>query len=320
MEPWDSYKVKPAGFIPSNTINNACREFTVVTHTSHVESALGIINAREIKPGLVYDKSILNTERILVSWLSPNHWHPGYRYGNIQFEFDFFKISQGKNFYWVEVIDYSPHACRILITDKSHDGQLQRYDPLKGNGPWWYDERSNKHFFNGDFCLEFMIEAPVELSKLTSFSFVDHHGGMCSAHKNNIGACDQLGLSASAGGALFFARAIATGVDLSGLATFLVKPDGKAGIYLQAAYEHLLYKAYRPPPGFQFSGSLDEWSSDILLTHARSFIAAYAYGRQDDAKHYHGLFKSEYVFRDAIAAVVAESLKINWRRLFEDTI
>jgi hypothetical protein len=48
-----------------------CVPFDTVTHTSHIDSAIRIITEGEIQPSLVFDESILNTQRILVSWLSP---------------------------------------------------------------------------------------------------------------------------------------------------------------------------------------------------------------------------------------------------------
>ena len=37
--------------------------------------------------------------------------------GNVSIDWDWDQIIQGKRFYWVEVMDYSPEACCILITD-----------------------------------------------------------------------------------------------------------------------------------------------------------------------------------------------------------
>src|SRR4051794_25924403 len=99
MPAWSKFKV---GVPATKGFNSDCQKFGTVSHTSHVDSALSILSRGEIRPYLVFDESLLNDQRILVSWLSPNHWHNGYRYGNIRFDFDFQSLIAGKHFYWVE--------------------------------------------------------------------------------------------------------------------------------------------------------------------------------------------------------------------------
>ena len=85
---------------------------------THIRNAIEIIRGSQLAPQLIYDKSRLNTQRILVLWLSPNDWSGagGFRYGNVSFDFNWASIIESKRFYWVGAMPYTPSACRILIT------------------------------------------------------------------------------------------------------------------------------------------------------------------------------------------------------------
>jgi hypothetical protein len=139
---WEKYKIQPS------TISNASH-LNRIGHTCHIDQAASILQDGRIKPRLVFNKSRLNKKRILVAWLSPNHWSAGYRYGSIKFEFDFSDIVKNKRFYWVEAITkYSPAACRILIADQDRSNILNVYDPTNGDGPWYHDKKKDRHYFN----------------------------------------------------------------------------------------------------------------------------------------------------------------------------
>ncbi|MCC6444121.1 MAG: hypothetical protein IT210_11795 [Armatimonadetes bacterium] len=139
---------------------------------------MNIIRAGKIKAGLVYDQSKLNTERIHVAWLSPNFWNHGFRYGNVAFEYDWKSLLEGKRAYWVEAIrSYRPPACRILLTGENFDSILAPYNPSDKNGPWWHDSSEDQHFWDGDFCLELMIDHDLTVDQAQEVKFVAHHGG-----------------------------------------------------------------------------------------------------------------------------------------------
>ena len=147
MPTWSKFKV---GAPAIKGFNQDCQKFETVSHTSHVASALSILDRGEIHPYLVFDESKLNDQRILVSWLSPNHWGVGFRYGNIRFDFDFKSLIDDKHFYWVELGRVQDSLlARILVTDKNHDGDLEEYDPTTKKGPWWHDTVSDQHYYNG---------------------------------------------------------------------------------------------------------------------------------------------------------------------------
>ncbi|WP_109693849.1 hypothetical protein [Chitinophaga deserti] len=177
--PWSEYKIGP---VPTrNYPSNDCQILDKVYHVAHLATAVRIVEDGKIKQGLIYDKSKLNTSRILVTWLSPNVWYHGSQYGNISFEFDFSKLVAGKNYYWVEVMEeYNPHACRILITTENFDGTLIPYVPTQGDGPWYYDVENKRHYWNGTYCLEFMFTRDLSLSIANEVSFTGHHSEYCN--------------------------------------------------------------------------------------------------------------------------------------------
>ena len=120
---------------PSNRLNwtePTCQPLDVVSHVSHINSALNIFECGKIKAGLVYDKSKLNKERILVAWLSPNDWHGagGFRYGNIRFNFKWENVLDGMNYYWIESIEYGIQACRILLSPNDYSSKFPKYPEI----------------------------------------------------------------------------------------------------------------------------------------------------------------------------------------------
>ena len=184
--------------------NNSCMPFKEVTHVTHIKHALRIIEDEEIRSDVVFDKSKLNDTRIRVVWLSPNDW-PKSRYGNIGFKYDWQSLVQSKeNKYWVEVIDYNPNACRILLTDKNYE-YLKPYDPQKKNGPWWCD--GTYHYFNNKFTLEIMYEDDLDIPKSSGLVFKDHDQYRCNI--NPGGTCKQAGASKFFGCQQFFGGLVA---------------------------------------------------------------------------------------------------------------
>jgi hypothetical protein len=303
MTAWKQYSVLPAGgFYPST--DDRLKLFDKVSHTSHIDSALNIIGDGEIKPGLVFDKSHLNTHRILVAWLSPNHWFAGYRYGNIKFDYDFKGLIANKRFYWVEAIPYSPHACRILITDQDRSGLLTPYDPSIRDGPWWHDTASDKHYYNGKYCLEFMIEESVTLQSLIDLSFVDHHNSFCSVHRFNPIACSQKGDPASIGGAKFLMKAAARQISLASISKFFVLANGNYTTPILLAIAKISRQLKIKS---NYGGKVDfvDTAAEGLC---RAILNAIVNGNKDEANKLAGLFDEE------------ESLLISLSELIHNTL
>ena len=114
-----------------------CCRLAQVYHVTHIDVGWRILTEGKIKAGLVCDESKLKTERILVTWVSPNDWTGagGFRYGNVRFSFDWEPLIRDMNYYWVESVAYRTPASRVLITGKDYGGILDEYDPTAGDGP-----------------------------------------------------------------------------------------------------------------------------------------------------------------------------------------
>lgn len=294
MNEWKAYKVGTPSTYP-NWTNPDCQPFSWVGHASHIDSALNIVREGQLRQGLVFDESKLNTSRILVTWLSPNHWVPGYRYGGVKFDFDFISIAQGMRYYWVEAITkYSPPACRILITDLDRSNILPPYDPTSTDGPWWFDTKTNTNYYNGNYCLEFMIETTIPLSAACQISFVDHHKQYCSVHRYNPIMCKELGMPSGLYGEKFISKACAQNINLS-RANSIINPA-----YFKHALQYIL-KSVRSH--IIFSGSM--MSTDPMATPlARALLNASALDIFNEANSIASIFSSEDEMLKSVANVI----------------
>jgi hypothetical protein len=295
MEEWEQFKVgEPSR---SRWVNTNCVSFDAVTHTSHIDSALAIIRDQEIRPSLVFDESKLNKQRVLVCWLSPNSWNAvGSRYGNVDFRFDFRKLIEGRNYYWIESIAYKITACRILITDIVRDLLLPRYDPTLGNGPWRFDESEGTHYFNNNYCLEFMVEAPIPLSMLASLNFTTHSDRYCALNRSSPNRCSEFGLRDIKGAARFVTRLAVVGVRI----TRLLKDNETAKRIIKLAVgDFAFYSADKP------TGDISADSS-LAVPLARAAMSAYTYGRSDEAKSLAGQFENPEEYAKAVGQIMTE--------------
>ena len=211
--PWQEYRVGPPN-IKNGWVEPECCPFNDISHVTHTANALSILRQANIRPQLVYDESVLNTRRILVNWISPNYWTPGSRYGNVSFDFDWRTLVANKRFYWVEIMDYRPPACRILVTDQDYnaDSKMLPYDPRIGDGPWWWDETNDIHYRNSRICLEVMLETELSLSAVKDITFVLHHANYCCIDPS---ACSDRGIDGQEASARFLAGIIAEDIDVS---------------------------------------------------------------------------------------------------------
>lgn len=154
-----------------------------MTHVTHVRHALSVLDDGRIRQRLVYDNSRLTGTRIHVVWLSPNDWTGagGSRYGSVEFGFEWRALIAGKRAFWVGAANYAPRACRILLStiDYTPQGYLP-YDPTSGDGPWWHEMPADKHWWNGTFCLEIMVESDVFLRDADRMTFTKHHAERCN--------------------------------------------------------------------------------------------------------------------------------------------
>ena len=99
---------------------------------------------------------------------------------------------------------YGVEACRLLLTDQNRDGELDRYDPTTGDGPWWKAPDGN-HYWNGNFCLEIMYEGNLPLQSAIDVGFVKHHSAYCNTDKKG---CEFRTWMADKAGAIFLAGVV----------------------------------------------------------------------------------------------------------------
>ena len=286
-----------------NWVESACQSLESVLHVTHIHAALNVLGDGKISPQLIYDKSRLNTDRILVVWISPNNWGNagGFRYGNTAFELGWRELISGKRYYWVGVMDYNPRACRILITDQDRDSQLLPYDPSVGNGPWWYDEPNDKHYWNGNYCLEFMFEAPLPLDKVSSLQFVTHHPNRCSI---DPASCPDRGHGGQRGGARLLAGACARRVLRPQL--WLDEEDKPTGALKLAWNElrHLLRPKIDSERGPVQAG--DPGAAAL----GRSVMEAISQWRKDDHRPLIALFESDVDLVESCAELIEGALAL----------
>lgn len=300
---WSAFKVGTPSTTP-NWVEPDCVPLSTVSHIAHVETACDILRDGHLRAGLIFDKSILNKDRILVSWLSPNDWTNagGFRYGNVRFTFDWSKLVTGKNYYWVESIAYGIAACRILVTSIDRSSQLPSYDPTVGDGPWWLDAASGTHYWNSKFCLEIMIEDDLPLDDAISVDFVQHHPKMCNIDPKG---CADLGLHYSDGGAKFVSKAIASGFPVTSLKMVNGTPSAPTSD-LVTAVSTIIVKLIQKRV---CSGNVQA-SSPYAAPLARAVLSAYARGAKGELDLLCAFFESHAELQVSCANLIGEAFGI----------
>lgn len=294
-QPWAPYAVGN----PSTRTNwnePACTPFTSISHVTHIENAISILRLGKVLPQLVYDESILNDDRILVNWLSPNYWSPGFRYGNVMFSFDFKALIAGMRIYWVETMSaYNPTALRLLITgqDRSSDDRLMPYNPEDRTGPWWYDRGSETHFRNGNYTLEFMLEDELELGAAQTVSLVNHHNDFCCM---DYAKCPDKGMNSTRAGSIFGAGVVIHGIDCQ-----LLPFD--EGCHHELA--HGVLQHYHSNNHNNFVGVTTTPAEEDAL--ARSWLSACYFRRVEDQRTIKQLFSSRETFVRAVGRLLTAS-------------
>lgn len=300
--PWYKFRVGKPSDRP-NWVEPDCQLLTSVAHVAHVPTSIRIAEDRRLRADLVFDKSKLNNERIRVVWLSPNDWGGagGFRYGNVRFHFDWATLIEGKRFYWVESIAYGIEACRILLTATDYSGRLDEYDPTAGDGPWWHSP-SGEHYWNGEYCLEVMVEDDLDLALTTQVDFVKHHAKRCNIDYRTCGYC---GVSDDAGGAEFTAAMVSRrpSLDLPGLVVDRGRGP-RPSSSLDGAVSVLLRRIGKASSGAAGAVQRSDAGAPAL---ARAILAAYANGGTGGdlpelAAHFASADDLEGAVADAIAA------------------
>lgn len=300
---WEEFRVGKL-----KRFSDACKQFTTVSHVSHINNALNIVEAGKINAGLVFDESKLNTQRILVAWLSPNDWTGagGFRYGNVRFNFDWKQLIDGQNYYWIESIAYGIEACRILVTSSDYSSIFPIYEPTRGDGPWWHKADTDSHYFNGEYCLEIMIERDVLIEEASTIDFVDHNIDMCNVDPRN---CPYRGLHRAHAGAMFIASLFGRGYDSIIRRLFKNHPNIIELHILQSSistlWQHLSEEL--------FVGDIT-FSDKKALALSRAFLNSYASVnsyKSDETYQLCSLFGTKGDLEISCARLIAENLNID---------
>lgn len=302
---WQQFRIDS-----SNKGGESCKPLEQVFHVAHLETARRILFDGRLQAGLVFDESRLNKERILVNWLSPNFWHLGSRYGNVQFGFDFSRLIEDKRFYWVEVMrEYRPPACRILITDNDYSDRLEGYDAKQGDGPWWHDIETDTHWWNGRYCLELMVEQNLRLrGDCTGISFVAHH-----IHQCNMGGCRDKGLSRIEAACCFVARVLGEGLATRDLRLARkVKDRMEPTDELLGIFSKIILDTAE---GITFDGNVLS-SDDASSALAKSILLFYALQDFDSEDKIMKQYKSKDEVIDALAETFREGFQVDDKKAF----
>ncbi len=308
MVEWKPYRIKIPGYTKSALTLVEGIELEKVFHVVHVPVACRILEDGKLRAGLIYDESRLNKSRIAVTWLSANTWHNGSIYGNVQFSFDWKKQATDRQFFWVEAMpQYSPHAYRILVTDRdlSKSKHVQPYDPAATKGP--LREYNGTWYWNGDYTSEFMVEADISLDKCTGIDFITHHHERCRPHKS---ACKDRGRPTHHPAGKIIAFIL--GHDLHSVDHVLEQPSiWRSESPLNASFDSGIDGILRV-----FGGKADKFGGAISLPKSRKAVvkgalALYGSGQTKAAQDLAALLKSESIFRTALTEIVHEHFEIN---------
>ena len=299
---WEKYK------ITSRNRGNLDK----IYHVCHVNIGLKILNDKRIAAGLVYDKSRLNKTRTLVCWISPNDWKDGYRYGNVRFAFDWNKIYREMNSYWVEVMDYTPPALRILLSDQDHSKKLKPYDPVEDDGPWRYNPKKNRHYWNHNYCLEIMVERDIRLSEVEKIDFVNHHSRYCCLPGN----CDEMGQNKFDGAAYFIAGMVGNDIDCHRRTPKFYKKEDDEYLVDYSFLDgcELILNEFE----LECSGTISS-TDEVAKPLARAILGSFA--REDaEFESLAKLFKSRKALIKSCTKLIADHFNIqDWKQLLPET-
>ena len=301
MSEWTPYRI---GLPKKGTSSSdEGQPLETVYHVVHLPVARRIVEDGDLRCGLIYDESRLRKSRICVTWLSANTWALGSIYGNVQFAFPWSKQIRKRHCYWVEAMTgYSPHAYRILLTDRdlSESKHVREYDPSSNKGP--LRERNGEWYWNGRYTSEFMVESDISLEDCTGFDFISHHSGIC---RPNGAACPDFHTSSeNVGGRLM---AFLLGNGLHGIDRVLKRPSPvDAARALGRAVDIGVGGIWRALGRKQeyFGGTIK--SEDSRRAVLRGALALYGLGKTAAARELIALLNSRDTFEKALGETVNE--------------
>lgn len=302
-KPWARFAVGTKSTHP-RWVEPDCRPLELISHVTHVSTSARVLEDELLRAGLIFDKSKLNADRILVVWLSPNYWNDGFRYGGLRYTYDFAKLVEGRNAYWVESIAYGIPACRILITDQDRSDLLDEYDPTAGDGPWWLDS-DGRHYWNGEYTLEIMFEGDLDVEDAVATDTVKHHAKMCNIDHRR---CPERGMSEDAAAGRVLAHVLSRPIDPGLLRWVDEGTDGpEPGTMLIRAFRGFmsLLPIRRPK---HFAGAVNAGTPEAA---ALVVSVAAALDNKSTVSSLMGLFASRDDFRLAVREGVAAAFELD---------
>lgn len=264
-----------------------------VRHVTHVAQARRIVEDAGIVPGLV-SQGILASTRERVTWVSPNTWDAGARYGSVEFSFDWLPLVGARHLMWVEPIKYGLQTIRMLLTDRPAHwlplGVLP-YDPAIDDGPiqllagTWY----KRH----DIVVEVMIDGDIPLSLCLELGFVNHHRDYCSLGLRN---CAEASATPRAKAQTF---GYIVGAGLHGADHALVSGDAPIG-GLNPGYSDLWFSLRYS----QCKGPIASLDEAKILARSAALLAGV--GQFDAAKQAFHLISGEDLAMQAMNGVIRD--------------
>lgn len=309
-DPWIQHSVGANRPTPHFTYPD-CKPLEEVYHVTHIVPALHIIEQGQIRAGLIYDESLLRQSRTTVVWLSPNEWDGagGSRYGNVEFVFDWKALTEWNEAYRVEIQRYRPPAFRILLASLGSSHDLPPYKAAEGIGPWLWDSDEDKHYWNGQICLEIMYESSISLNLCREIRFCTHHKDRCCI--NRRGTCTERGFDGSRGGAWFVAGLMARG--LSSFSNLLTSTDDN-GIKIPSSALIQAWSGLWPllrDKSVSYSGKFTQ-DSPAAPVVARAIISALVRGDVNDKRMFSRQFSSESEMMAACRKAVEQHFSVTF--------
>lgn len=237
-------------------------------------------------------------------WLSPNQWSEGSRYGNVAFAFDWVAITEGAQLYWVEAMtQYSPTACRLLVTQSDRGRHLQPYDPRSDRGPIRHDD--DGWWWNGNYCLEVMVERDVALSECVALTSVAHHDKLCCIDPRS---CEWRGTSAGVAGAHLLAEVVSQRLDAGLIARALEDTTAEPPAFSWwRELRRTILNSWQPGG----SARMADPSAPSSIAIARAALHEFARRSDEGFAELLALFGSEEDAGAACKAAVADALELD---------
>ena len=193
--------------------------------------------------------------------------------------------------------NYSPTAIRILISENDYRPKLKPYNPMIGDGPWWYDKINDKHYWNGTYTLEIMLEDDIFLDDALNVDFIDHNHSYCSIKPT----CPDHFPSINSASSRFLAGLISQLPER--IAFPWISGSSSPEESLAGAFSALCFKPSRKG----FSGKITASDPDAFAV-MRAFMASIYFRREQEAEVFRRMFHSSDDFLKTCVGLIEKQL------------